>query len=149
MAKMKLRWIKRRKKGDAEVPYETPVWLGNLSNGEFYRPQTDKERKVRDLILQRCDENARRHGMDRREFIASSMGMATTLSVLNLAAGCGNKAGMMDAGVLDRMMSGAGSTAYDAGLGGVGAAAGGTGGPGMTGAAAGSGGVGAGGAVSG
>jgi predicted TIM-barrel fold metal-dependent hydrolase len=144
MGKMKLRWIKRRRKGDPEVPYETPVWLGNLSNGEFYRPQTPKERKIRELILQRCDENARRHGIDRREFIASSMGMATTLSVLNLAAGCGNKDGMMTPGVLDRMMSGAGGTPYDGGVAGLSAAGGGAGTPGLTGAAAGSGAGGAG-----
>jgi len=139
MGKSKMRWLKRRSKGAPEIPYETPVWLGDISNGEFFRPQTEKERKTRELILQRCDENARRHGMDRREFIASTMGMATTLSVLNLAAGCGNKDGMMQPGVLDRMMAGAGGASYDGGV--AGGAAGSGGAPGAVGTAAGSGGT--------
>lgn len=95
MGKTKFRWLKRSSKADAEAPYETPVWLGNMSNGEFFRPQSDRDRKVRELILQRADDFARRKGMDRREFMASTMGMATTLSVLNFAAGCGGKDGMM------------------------------------------------------
>jgi uncharacterized protein len=115
MSKLKLKWI-RQKKTSQEMPYETPVWLGNLSNGEFFLPQTDRERKIRELILQKCDENARRKGMDRRDFIASTMGMATTLSVLNLAAGCGKKGGMMDQSTLDRLMAGTSSTPYDAGM---------------------------------
>ncbi|HKU41641.1 MAG TPA: hypothetical protein VJR89_25965, partial [Polyangiales bacterium] len=67
MSKLKLKWI-RQKKTLPEAPYETPVWLGNLSNGEFFLPQSERDRKVRDLVLQKCDENARRKGMDRREF---------------------------------------------------------------------------------
>lgn len=110
----KLKWIKR-KKTEAEVPYQTPVWLGNLSNGEFFLPQSERKRKIEKLILQRCDENARKHNMDRREFIGSAMGMATTLSVLNMAAGCGDKNGMMSKDTLDRMMSSASKTPYDGG----------------------------------
>src|SRR5688572_5182938 len=127
MAKTKMRWLKRRSKAAPEIPYESPVWLGDISNGEFYRPQTEKERKTRELILQRCDENARRLGMDRREFIASSMGMATTLSVLNMAAGCGDKNGNMPQSVMDRLMAGASGGSYD---GGAGASSLGTGGAG-------------------
>ncbi|MEY4576937.1 MAG: hypothetical protein RL701_1640 [Pseudomonadota bacterium] len=115
MSKLKLKWV-QQKKTQPETPYETPVWMGNLSNGEFFLPQGERERKLREEILQRCDENARIKGMDRREFIASTMGMATTLSVLNMASGCGNKAGMMDQATLDRMMAGASGTAYDGGL---------------------------------
>ncbi len=118
MSKLKLKWIKQ-KKTSQEMPYESPVWLGDLSNGEFFLPQGERERKMRELILQKCDENARRKGMDRREFIASTMGMATTLSVLNFASGCGNKEGMMDAATLDRMMSGASGTPWDGGMGDV------------------------------
>ena len=116
MGKSKFRWITGRKKTQPEVPYETPVWLGNLSNGEFFIPQGERERKVRDLVLQKCEDNARKLGMDRREFIASSMGMATTLSVLNFASGCGNSKGMMDQNTLDRLMAGAAGGAYDGGM---------------------------------
>jgi hypothetical protein len=81
-------WIHLGKKTDPELPYEPPIHLGDLSNGEFFLEQTPREKKLRKLILDTCDEKARHLGMDRREFIASTMGMATTLSVLNMAAGC-------------------------------------------------------------
>jgi len=81
-------WIHLGKKTDPEVPYDTPIPLGDLSNGEFFHQQTLREKKLRKLILDTCDEKARYLGMDRREFIASTMGMATTLSVLNMASGC-------------------------------------------------------------
>jgi uncharacterized protein len=124
MAKSKFKWLKRRRKGDPEIPYETPVWLGDLSNGEFYRPQSEKHRKMRELILQKCDERARAKGMDRREFMASSMGMATTLSVFNLAAGCANVDGMMPSSAVDKFMDAAAGTPYDAGMPGAGASGG-------------------------
>src|SRR5262245_9275286 len=103
-SKSKLKWIKQRKKTEPEVPYQPPTWLGNLSNGEYCLPQGERERKVQELILRRCDENARKKNMDRREFIASTMGMATTLSVLNYVSGCGDKDGMMDDKTMGRMM---------------------------------------------
>jgi predicted TIM-barrel fold metal-dependent hydrolase len=116
MGKTKFRWLKRKSKADPEIPYESPVWLGNMSNGEFFRPQTERDRKVRELVLQRADDFARRKGMDRREFMASSMGMATTLSVLNFAAGCGGKDGMMKSSDVEKFLKDAGTTPYDAGL---------------------------------
>jgi predicted TIM-barrel fold metal-dependent hydrolase len=95
VSKSNFRWINKRKRSEQDAPYETPVWLGDKSNGEFFHFQTERERKMRDEILRRCDDNARKVGMDRREFIASSMGMMTTLSVFNMAAGCGNATGHM------------------------------------------------------
>jgi hypothetical protein len=50
-------------------------------------PETPRDRLVRKLILERADENARRLGLDRRGFLATAMGMATSLWALNLA-GC-------------------------------------------------------------
>jgi hypothetical protein len=44
---------------------------------------------MREEILKRADEQARRHGMDRREFLASSLGMAVTMTVIN-EMGCGS-----------------------------------------------------------
>jgi uncharacterized protein len=93
VSKDRFRWITKRKRSQEDAPYETPIWLGDKSNGEFFHFQTPRERKMREEILRRCDENARKIGMDRREFIASSMGMMTTLSVFNMAAGCGNSTG--------------------------------------------------------
>ena len=87
-------WMRLRKKTDPELPYEPPIMLGNKSNGEFFHEQTPQERRVRTEILRRSDDRARKLGMDRREFIASTMGMATSLSVLNMAAGCGDDNGV-------------------------------------------------------
>lgn len=85
-------WLKMGKKTDPELPLEPPIFLGNKSNGEFYVDQTPLERKIRREILRIADEQAPRHGMERREFLASTMGMAASLYVINLASGCGDGA---------------------------------------------------------
>jgi predicted TIM-barrel fold metal-dependent hydrolase len=108
VGKSKYGWIKNRKRSEPEAEYETPVWLGDKSNGEFFHHQTVRERKMRDEILRRCDDNARKLGMDRREFIASSMGMLTTLSVFNMAAGCGDANGHHTMDGLENHMAGQG-----------------------------------------
>ena len=59
MGKNRFQWMKR-KRSEPEYEYETPVWLGNISNGEFFHFQTERERKMRDEILRRCDDNARK-----------------------------------------------------------------------------------------
>ncbi len=61
-------------------------------------PDDAQDALMREEILRRAEKEARRHGMDRREFLASSMGMAVTLTVIN-EIGCGSS----------------GSTASDAG----------------------------------
>ncbi len=136
MAKQKFQWMKR-KRSEPEYEYETPVWLGNKSNGEFFHHQTDRERKMRAEILRRCDDNARKLGMDRREFISSSMGMLTTLSVFNMASGCGDSNGFMTPRAVDNFMSGqAGGVAPAmAGSGGVALPGQGSSGMGVAGAA--------------
>ncbi len=83
-------WIRLRKKTDADLPFEPPIHLGNFSTGEYLHEQTPRERLIRRLILERADAQARRLGVDRREFLASAMGMATSLGVVNLVAGCGS-----------------------------------------------------------
>lgn len=105
----KFPWLKLRKKTEAELPLEPPIWLGNHSNGEYYHAQTPQEAAMRQEILRRSEGEARRHGMDRRAFLASSMGMAASLSVINefgckgssdgpACAGDGGIAGPGDAG---------------------------------------------------
>src|SRR5262245_42690381 len=84
-------WLKLRKKTQFELPLEPPILLGSFSNGEFFHEESPRERKIRRLILETADRNARRTGMDRREFLASSAGMATSLAVLNLIEGCGDR----------------------------------------------------------
>lgn len=84
----KFPWLRARKRSDPELPLEPPLWMGDLSNGEYFHSQTPYERKLRRLVLETADENARRLGVDRREFLASAMGMATTLLCIGFASGC-------------------------------------------------------------
>ncbi len=86
-------WLSLGKKTDPEVPIEPPIPLGPKSNGEFFLDQTPRDRRIRDEILRIAAAEAPRHGMERREFLASSLGMATSLYVLNLASGCGGGGG--------------------------------------------------------
>jgi hypothetical protein len=79
------KWTKYLKRSASELPYDSPIYLGNWSNGEFFHEQTPFERKLREEILRAGDERARKHGMDRREFMASAMGFVTALSVINQA----------------------------------------------------------------
>ena len=65
-----------------------PIKLNPCSNGEFAPPPASE--LVREAVRrarQMCDENARRIGMDRRAFLKTSMGAATTLFAL---AACSN-----------------------------------------------------------
>ena len=60
-----------------------PIKLNPCSNGEFAPPPASE--LVREAVRrarQMCDENARRIGMDRRAFLKTSMGAATTLFAL-------------------------------------------------------------------
>jgi hypothetical protein len=89
--KTKFPWLRMRKKTEPELPLEPPVWLGPLSNGEYFRFPTEHEKKLRRLILDTADRNARRLGVDRREFLASAMGMATTLFCIGSVSSCSSK----------------------------------------------------------
>lgn len=97
----KYKWTLRRKKTEEQLPDAPPVWLGNHSNGEFFAEQTPKERRMHDMIMQRAGEQARRLGIERREFLASSMGMMTTLAVFNQMGGCGDDGLPMDGKDID------------------------------------------------
>src|SRR5690242_9534987 len=79
----KFPWLKLRKKTQAEFPVEPPIWMGNHSNGEYFHPQTKREAAMRKEILRRADEKSRKLGIDRREFLASSAGLFTTMVVIN------------------------------------------------------------------
>lgn len=81
-------WLRSGKKTDRELPLEPPLWLGNRSNGEYFRAATKKDRLMRKLILETAGENARKVGMERRDFLASAMGMVTTLWAMNQVSGC-------------------------------------------------------------
>jgi predicted TIM-barrel fold metal-dependent hydrolase len=81
-------WLKSQKRSAPELPYEPPIWFGAHSNGENFVPATARDRKIRKMILQKAAENAARLGIDRRQFLASSMGMVTSLWVINQVTAC-------------------------------------------------------------
>ncbi|MCA9603058.1 MAG: hypothetical protein KC417_13585, partial [Myxococcales bacterium] len=94
----------RRKKSDQEPAVDTPIYLGNYSNGEMFHWQTERERRIREYVLKEAGERARRHGIDRRSFLSSAMGMALTLGALELGQGCSSsksKRGMDPGGNFD------------------------------------------------
>jgi hypothetical protein len=128
-------WLRQRK-GSPELPLKPPIELGAISNGEMFRPASPHSERVTRLILEKADEGARRLGIDRREFLASSMGMATTLWAINMVNGCGGdddrsgRMGDMDPNrgsmgdddssaerdaAMDRMMRDAGGNGRDSG----------------------------------
>jgi hypothetical protein len=143
MAKKQFPWLKLLKKSEPELPERTPIWLGSRSNGEYFHPQTREERAMHALAIRRADDQARKLGIDRREFLASSMGMMTTLAVINQISGCGGKNGdgttNMNPDDMKNMLQGSGG----AGSGGGGATTTGTGsgGSGAAGTLAGAGGM--------
>src|SRR5262245_45670216 len=83
-------WFKLRKKTDPEFPLRPPLPLGAMSNGEFFHPDTPRKQLIRRMILEKAEQQAKRHGVDRREFLASAMGVCTSLYMINLVSGCGS-----------------------------------------------------------
>lgn len=77
------KWQRDRGKGvDSPVPTQV------VSNEEFIpRPQTQQQKQVEQLIGQLADDKAKQLGMDRRSFLASSMGLATAFLASNMVFG--------------------------------------------------------------
>jgi predicted TIM-barrel fold metal-dependent hydrolase len=76
------------KKTDPEPPVRLPIAAGAITNGEGWWPDTARKKLIRKLVLEKAEEVSRKEGVDRREFLASSCGMATTLYMINLVNGC-------------------------------------------------------------
>ena len=124
----KLPWLRMLKKTDWDPPLRLPIACGPVSNGEGWWPDTKRKKVIRQLVLAKADEVARKEGVDRREFMASACGMATTLAMINLVNGCGS----------EKSMGGGGGVGVSGGTG----VTGGTGGTGVAGGAGGAGPVG-------
>ncbi|HEY6559770.1 MAG TPA: amidohydrolase family protein [Polyangiaceae bacterium] len=88
MSDFRQRWLRSRKRTDPELPLKTPIHLGDRSNGEYFWEASPQERLAEKLALEKAEEGARRYNIDRREFLASAMGVATTLAMMNAAQGC-------------------------------------------------------------
>jgi uncharacterized protein len=74
--------------GAEGVAFRSPIPTQIISNGEYNPlPQTEKQRQVEALIKEMGDKNAKRNGMDRRRFLATSAGMATAFLAMNKVFG--------------------------------------------------------------
>ena len=87
-----------------EVAFRSPVPTQIVSNGEYNpMPQTKEQKNVEHLIKEMSDSQARRHGMSRCEFLATSAGMTTAFLAMNKVFG--PVFGVEDAEAADMEMS--------------------------------------------
>src|SRR5262244_1497138 len=64
--------------------FRSPVPTQIVSNGEFNPlPQTPEQQRVEARVKELADDLGRRHGMDRRRFLASTAGMAAAFLAMN------------------------------------------------------------------
>jgi predicted TIM-barrel fold metal-dependent hydrolase len=71
-----------------------PIKLDSTSNGEFVPVPLDATaRRANELAQKRASENARRLGMDRRSFMVSACGVASTLLAFNRANAASGRTG--------------------------------------------------------
>ena len=67
-----------------KASFESPVPMQMVSNGEFTPlPQTQDQRQVEHRLKAFADETGRKLGLDRRQFLRSSCGMAAAFLALN------------------------------------------------------------------
>ena len=70
-----------------EAAFHSPVPTQIVSNGEFTPlPQTAEQRKVEARIKELADSNGRKLGMDRRQFLRSSSGLAVAFVAERIAS---------------------------------------------------------------
>ena len=81
-------WFRLLKKTDPEPPVRLPMAVGAVSNGEGWWPDSPRKKLIRKLVLEKAEQVSRREGIDRREFLASACGMATTMYMINVVNGC-------------------------------------------------------------
>ncbi|MGH9841526.1 MAG: amidohydrolase family protein [Blastocatellia bacterium] len=80
-------WIRKADR-DRKKGVDSPMPTQAVSNEEFEpRPQTGKQKHVEHLIGELSEERAKKLGMHRRDFMRSSMGLATCFFASNLAYG--------------------------------------------------------------
>ena len=80
-------WIRKAIR-DMKKGVDSPMPTQVVSNEEFEpRPQTEKQKHVEQLIGELSEERAKKLGMKRRDFMRSSMGLATCFLASNLAYG--------------------------------------------------------------
>jgi uncharacterized protein len=81
------------RKSDPEDALESPIAFRPCSNGEFCpAEETEEDRRAAAEFRRSVEDNHRRAGLSRREFVESACGMAAALLVMNQVYGC-NEAG--------------------------------------------------------
>jgi uncharacterized protein len=80
-------WIPKWQRDQAKG-VDSPIPTQVVSTEEFIpRPQNASQKRVEELTGQLADEKSKRLGMDRRQFMGSSMGLATAFLAHNLVYG--------------------------------------------------------------
>ena len=80
-------WIPKAVR-DERKGVDSPMPTQVVSNEEFIpRPQSERQKQVENLIGEIADTNSKKLGMDRRAFMASSMGLATCFLASNKVYG--------------------------------------------------------------
>ena len=71
-------------RADVEQPFRSPIPTRMISNGEYMPArQTDKQKRVEARIEELSTDASKRLGMDRRQFLKSSGGMAAAMLAMN------------------------------------------------------------------
>ncbi len=77
------KWERDRREG-----IESPIPTQAVSNEEFLpRPQNQQQRRWESLITEMAEEKSRKLGMSRRDYLRTSMGLATAFLASNLVYG--------------------------------------------------------------
>jgi uncharacterized protein len=80
-------WIRKIER-DLQKDVDSPLPTQAVSNEEFVpRPQSERQKRLEGLIREMGDVRARKLNMDRRAFMASSMGLATCFAASNRVYG--------------------------------------------------------------
>jgi predicted TIM-barrel fold metal-dependent hydrolase len=80
------------RKSDPERSLASPIPFRPGSNGEFVPlPETDTDRRAEAAYRAMVDDNSRRLGVSRREFVTSTCGTAAALVVINQSYGCAGR----------------------------------------------------------
>ena len=71
-------------RADVAEPFRSPIPTRMISNGEYMPvPQTEKQKRVEARIEELSTEASKKLGVDRRQFLRSSGGMAAAMLAMN------------------------------------------------------------------
>jgi predicted TIM-barrel fold metal-dependent hydrolase len=86
-------------KSRPDEPLASPVPFRAGSNGEFAPPPaSEADRQAEEAYRRLVEDNARRLGVSRRDFVTSACGTAGALLMINQAYGCGKNSGRSGGG---------------------------------------------------